>query len=195
MSTSHAPKIPRYHRDTLIEMNFPVYTARRDAAHARAMQILREDIPSCSDSRRVDHYAVCERLLDEAIHATRHAQLNPEGPLLRYFQLLRDTLGLNLVLLRHELTLDKETRALSKLVADPSVELHNIDEGFCASEGRLLGCIESLLTFGEPLLQKDAAARLKTFSGDDRRRYDLARKEYDEYFRKGAAAAPRRHRG
>lgn len=184
MSSTRVPKLPRVHKHTLIEMNFPVFTARRDAAHVRTLELLREEIPNGADGRRMELYAVCERLLNEAILSTQRSQIQQDSPLLRYLQLLRDTIGLNLVLLRHELLLAKEAKALSKLVTDQTFELRKIDDGFCTSEKHLLGCIDSLIRFGEPLLTGDTADRLKSFHPDDLRRYQLAHLEYTEFYRK-----------
>ena len=60
---------PRIHRHTLIEMNRSVFTARRDAAHARAVAILRREIPgSANKERRTALYTACVALLS-VLHA------------------------------------------------------------------------------------------------------------------------------
>ncbi|MFA4943658.1 MAG: hypothetical protein WC789_03025 [Lentisphaeria bacterium] len=192
MSASRTPKPPRVHKHTLVEMNVPVYRARRDAALARALEILRRDLETGDEKHRLAVYARCERLLDEAIHATRRTLLSHDAPFLRYLQILHDTVGLNHVLLRHAHVLAKETKQLAQFMQTQTAELREIDNDFCVSEKQLRLCIGRLLAFGEPLMSREADDRQQRLHPDDLRRYDLARREYDAYYRHAElpAAAP-----
>lgn len=183
-ATTHNTKVPRLHRQTLIEMNVSVFTARRDAAHARAVEILREEVVAGGHEERVRLYTLCRGLLDEAIQATQRSQLQANSPLLRYLKLLADTVGVNLSLLRHEITLASEADELSTLVGGQvPVSIDLASESLSLGESHLLHCVLNLLQFGEPLLQMDSAARRNTFGEDDRRRYELARTEYADFYR------------
>lgn len=176
-------KIPRVHRHTLVEMNAAVFTARRDAAHARAVELLAGDLPPATRDERMRLYALCRGLLGEAILSTQRSQLHANSPLLRYLKLLRDTVGVNLALLRHDVTIEKETDELSRLVAgDVAVARQGDYEAFSESEHHILNCIHNLVKFGEPLLRADSKERLAALGEDDRRRYDLAMREYHDYY-------------
>ena len=178
-----AHKLPRIHRHTLVEMNAPVFTARRDAAHACLVDILRRDALDAGRSDRVCLYGRGLRLLDDAILGTQRSQIQKEGPLLQYFRLLRDTLAATLALVAHEIRLPHGTEALSRLAASSSRTRQVTVAGrFSSGELNTLDSIDDLLKFGVPLLLKDSENHRKTFSPDDRRRYELARREYREHY-------------
>ena len=184
MNTNRNVKSPRVHKHTLIEMNIAVFTARREAAHARVVAILRQEIFSGDKEKRIQYYTQCHALTREAILATRRSQWQPESPLLNYFTLIHDTIGVSLALARHESNLTRQTDELARLTGGSLAEsLTPIGAKFSSSEKNLLDCLADLLTFGETLLQQDSAQRLQQFSADDRRRYELARSEYDAYYR------------
>ena len=73
MNNNRNAKSPRVHKHTLIEMNIAVFTARREAAHARVVEILRQEIFSGDKEKRIQDYTQC--------HAHRAKQLC--GPCLR----------------------------------------------------------------------------------------------------------------
>ncbi len=181
--SSRPTKIPRVHKHTLIEMNLAVFTARRDAAHARVAAVLREEIPVTSREERVRLYALCHGLVDEAIHATRRSQFSPDTPLLRYLKLLQNTVAVNEALLNYEIALAREGTELSQLVGSalPS-QLRTDGDTFTPGEKAALTAMQELLKFGERLIQQDSRGRRKTYSGDDLRRYDLAWREYVGYY-------------
>lgn len=184
-STPHrANKLPRLHKHTLVEMNAPVFTARRDAAHACLVDILRRDALDAGRSGRVRIYSRCLRLLDDAIQASQRSQIQKEGPLQHYFQLLRDTLAATLALVAHEIRLARGTGALSRLTtAPPRPRPPGQAPGrFSSGELNILDSVDDLVKFGVPLLLKDSETRRKGFSPDDLRRYELARREYREHY-------------
>jgi len=181
---NHNHKTPRVHKHTLIEMNIAVFTARREAAHARVMEILRMEIRAGDKEKRINGYAQCHVLTQEAILATRRSQLQPQSPMLSYFQLLHDAIGVSLALARHELNLNREKDELrSSSEHSAAAALPQFKPEFSDAEKNQLDCLLGLLTFGEPLVQRDSAQRLQHFSTDDRRRYELARSEYQTYYR------------
>jgi len=183
MGVPQNTRIPRVHKQTLIEMNVAVFTARRDAAHARAVQLLLKDIPPAAQEARLKLYALCQGLLGEAILSTQRSQLQASSPLLRYLKLVRDTVGVNLALLRHDAILQAAAGELSKLVENEvRVARQEHHQAFSESEHHIINCIQNLLKFGHPLLQADSKARLAAFSEDDRRRYELALREYQDYY-------------
>ena len=178
-----AHKLPRIHRHTLVEMNAPVFTARRDAAHASLVDILRRDALDAGRSGRVRLYGRGLRLLDDAILGTQRSQIQKEGPLLQYFLLLRDTLAATLALVAHEIRLTHGPGALSRLATHSPRTRPAVPAGrFSSGELNTLDSIDDLLKFGVPLLLKDSENRRKGFSPDDLRRYELARREYRELY-------------
>ncbi len=184
-----ANKVPRIHRHTLVEMNAPVFTARRDAAHACLVDILRRDALDAGRSARVRLYGRGLRLLDDAILGTLRSQIQKEGPLMQYFHLLRDTLAATLALVAHEIRLTHGAGALSRLAAtSPRTRPAAVAGRFSSGELNTLDSIDDLLKFGVPLLLKDSEVRRKGFSPDDLRRYELARREYREYYLSSAFA-------
>src|SRR6056297_1203456 len=165
----------RVHRHTLIEMNISVFTARRDAAHERVLDILRREMLASTKELREDLYSLCCRMLDDAIQCTRRSQVQADSPVLHYFSLLRDTIAASQALVRHEMTIAEESEKFASMLNEYVVaQLETANDLFSDSEMNILDCIEDLLKFGEPILQQDAEERLKSFSQDDKRRYDLA---------------------
>ena len=183
MGAPQNTRIPRVHKQTLIEMNVAVFTARRDAAHARTVQLLLDGAPPAAREARLTLYALCQGLLGEAILSTQRSQLQASSPLLRYLKLVRDTVGVNLALLRHDVALETAAGELPRLVESEVTVARQEDCEACSeSERHIINCIRNLLKFGRPLLQTDSKARLAGFSEDDRRRYELALEEYQDYY-------------
>jgi hypothetical protein len=179
------PDMARVHRHTLIEMNFSVFTARRYAAHERVVEVLRREMLASSKELRGKLYAFCVKLLDEAIEATQRSQMSADSPVLHYLSLLRDTIAASYALVRHEMTLVRESEEFSRMLNEYVVsQLRTANNVFSDSEMNILDCIEDLLKFGNPILTQDTQARLEKFSEDDKRRYELALKEYRTYFEK-----------
>ncbi|MFW5996672.1 MAG: hypothetical protein ACOCZS_00795 [Verrucomicrobiota bacterium] len=173
----------RVHRHTLIEINLPVFTARRDAAHQEVLTILRHRMMNSGKELREVLYAVCVKLLDDAVECTQRSQVQADSPVLHYFNLLRDTIAASLALVRHEMTVGRESEEFSRILNEYVVsQLETTNEVFSDSEMNILDCIEDLLKFGDPILQQDSDERRKNFIKDDKRRYDLALDEYKQYY-------------
>jgi len=178
-------QIARVHRHTLIEMNISVFTARRYAAHERVVEVLRREMLASSKELRSELYALCVRLLGEAIESTQRSQLLADSPVLHYLNLLRNTIAASQALVRHEMTLVRESEEFSRMLNEYVVnQLRTANNVFSDSEMNILDCIEDLLKFGEPILSQDTQARLQRFSDDDKRRYELALKEYRAHYDK-----------
>ena len=178
-------KDARVHRHTLIEMNISVFTARRDAAHERVLDVLRREMMASGKELREKLYSFCQRLLDEAVVSTRRSQVQADSPVLHYLKLLRDTLGASQALVQHEMTIVRESEEFSRMLNEYIVnQLQTANNVFSDSEMNILDCIEDLLKFGEPILRQDTEERHKQFSEDDKRRYDLALAEYREHYEK-----------
>jgi len=175
----------RLHRQTLIEMNLAPFTARRNAAHERLLEILRgRELVESSKEQRVHWYTLCECLLDEAILATRRSQIDQDTPVIHYLRLLRDTVAAALALVRHEVLVVREAEVFSKLVGNDLVqELQATGDVFSQSEMNILDCIEDLLRFGERICEQDTRARKASFTPEDHRRYDDAFEEYRRFYR------------
>lgn len=177
------PDAARVHRHTLIEINLPVFTARRDAAHQGVLEILRHRMMTSSKELREVLYDVCVKLLDDAVECTQRSQVQADSPVLHYFNLLRDTIAASLALVRHEMTVGRESEEFSRILNEYVVnQLQTTNEVFSDSEMNILDCIEDLLKFGEPILQQDSDERCKNFIKDDKRRYNLAFDEYKQYY-------------
>ena len=184
MTTAHNGKPPRVHKHTLIEMNMAVFIARRDAAFARVVEILRADVLPAGKQRRRELYSDCQRLLNEAISATQRAQAHRETPTLRYLQLLCDTVSGCLAIVQHEVSLSREADEISRLIgSDLTEQLAKANSSFSNSETGIRDCIEDLLKFGISFVEKDSQERRSAFSENDLRRYHHAREEYDSHYR------------
>ena len=180
MSGGH--KIPRVHKQTLVEMNVPVFTARRDAAHDRALELLRKELPLSDRASRQTLYGECDRLLGDAILFNQKSQQTQhETPIARYLHSLQETVHLSLAHQRHSDYLVREAQELSRLTGAPP-PAGGTGDAFSNSELQMLAFVEDLLQFGEPLLRHDSVERQKHFSDDDRRRFALARAEYDRHY-------------
>jgi hypothetical protein len=174
---------PRVHRHTLVEMNRPVFTARRDAAHARALEVLRHRIEGGSKEQRAAWYSDCLRLVEESMRSTLRSQIVQDSPLVHYLRLLREILKAQLALVSHEITLARETEEFSRLLGQETVsrlleDAHLIS----ASERFVLDSIRNLLEFGEPLRAQDTQERQRDFTEDDYRRFDQALAEYSHHY-------------
>jgi len=177
-------QVVRLHRQTLVEMNAPVFTARRNAAHERVLELLRRDMLSSSKERRGELYALCGRLLDEAVESTLRSQLQADSPVLHYLTLLRETLSASQALVHHEMTLVRESEQFAKMLNEYVVQqLRTADSVFSDSERNLLDCVEDLVKFGEPILAHDTEERTRKLTADDRRRYDIAMAAYRTHYR------------
>jgi hypothetical protein len=177
--------VPRLHRQTLIEMNIAVFTARRDAAHERVLDVLRREMLTQEKEIREKLYSFCVILLDEAIMCTQRSQLDPDSPVMHYLCLLKDTLAATEALVRHERKISRESEDLSDVLNQyVMTQLKTANDVFSASEMNILDCVEDLIKFGEPLLTKDSQERLERLPEDDARRYNLALREYSAYYRR-----------
>ncbi|OGV69090.1 MAG: hypothetical protein A3K19_16705 [Lentisphaerae bacterium RIFOXYB12_FULL_65_16] len=181
---------PRVHRHTLIEINRAVFTARRKAAHERAFELLREEIPATAKEkeRRAAQYQFCLQLFDDAMTATQRSQIEQETPVLQYLRLIRETVSANLALVHHELALIHQAAEFSRLLGDTVLARFQIRSDV-VSEGErgVLERVSSLLQFGDPILRKDDEERMATFTPDDHRRYRLALREYRRFYRRPLA--------
>lgn len=177
--------VPRLHRQTLVEMNIAVFTARRDAAHERVLDVLRREMLTHEKEVREKLYSFCVILLDEAIMCTQRSQLKEDSPVMHYLCLLKDTLAATQALVRHERKISTESDDLSGVLNQyVMTQLKTANDLFSASEMNILDCVEDLIKFGDPLLSKDSQFRMDNLSEDDARRYNLALREYSAYYRR-----------
>jgi hypothetical protein len=175
--------VPRIHRHTLVEMNRSVFTARRDAAHARAMHILLTGIEEGDKEQRAAWYADCLRLVEEAMRSTQRSQISQDSPLIHYFKLLREILSAQVALIHHEITLERETQDFARVLGRDMVARLLADvRPFSDTERFVLESIRHLLEFGESLRARDTQERQRNFSEDDRRRLDHATAEYTQHY-------------
>lgn len=182
MSVSKSTAV-RIHRHTLVEMNRPVFTARRDAAHARAMDILLTGIEQGSKEQRAAWYADCQRLVEETLRSTQRSQIAQDSPLIHYLKLLREILSAQLALVSHEITLGRETQEFARALGrDPVARLLADVRPFSDTEKFVLGSIRNLLQFGEPLRARDSQERQHGFTPDDLRRLQQAAVEYTQHY-------------
>ncbi len=182
---------PRVHRQTLVEMNVSVFTARRDSAHQRVINILRREMMTQAKKQRRKLYLLCGMVLDEAIMCNRRSQLQTDSAVMHYLELLRDTVNAEEAIVRHEIRLNRESREFSGMLNQYVVtQLQSAKAAFSEGETNILDCIEDLLKFGDPILTKDTEERFQKFNEDDRRRYDLALKEYAQYYARFALDTP-----
>jgi len=177
--------IPRLHRQTLVEMNISVFTARRDAAHERVLDVLRQEMLTQEKKVREKLYSFCVILLDEAIMCTQRSQLNSDSQVMHYLCLLKDTLTATQALVHHETKIGSESEDFSGMLNQYVItQLQTANDVFSASEMNILDCVEDLIKFGEPLLKNDSKNRLEKLGEDDSRRYNLTLREYSAYYRR-----------
>ena len=178
----------RVHRQTLVAMNRSFFTARRNKSHEIALAVLREELFSSSKEQRAELYRFCLNLLDDALTATNRSQLRTDTPVRHYLKLLHETLSAALALVNHEMTLIQEESAFARLLGRERVaQFQTATDVFSTSEMNILNSIDDLLRFGENIMEEDTARRMRTFSSDDRNRYDIALAEYDSYYRRRLA--------
>ena len=174
---------PRIHRHTLVEMNRSVFTARRDAAHARAREILLIGIEQGSKEQRAAWYADCLYLVEETLRSTQRSQIPQDSPLIHYLKLLREILSTQLALVNHEITLGREAQEFARVLGRDTVARLLADvRPFSDTERFVLDSIRTLLQFGEPLRTRDTQERQGDFKDDDRRRHQQAVAEYTQHF-------------
>lgn len=183
MSNNH--KLPRVHRQTLVEMNVPVFMARCAAAHDRVMELLHQELPRADRQARQKLYAECERLLGDAIQCTQRSQIQHDSPILRYLQILQETVHLSLAHQARARCSACEAKEISRLTGVAMPPAVASGDALSNSEIQMLAFVEDLLHFGEPLLAADLKQRRSTFTDDDRRRFALARAEYDRVYWRG----------
>lgn len=180
VSTSTTPRI---HRHTLVEMNRPVFTARRDAAHARAREILLTGIEHGNKEQRAAWYADCLRLVEECLRSTQRSQIAQDSPLIHYLKLLREILNAQLALVSHEITLGREAQEFTRVLGRDTVARLLADvRPFSDTERFVLDSIRNLLQFGEPLRARDTQERQSDFTDDDHRRQRQAAAEYTQHY-------------
>jgi len=178
-------KVPRVHRQSLVEMNLAPFTARRDAAHQRAVQVLRKEMIRSRKEERIALYRFCLKLLDEAILATRRSQTDQDTPIMHYLQLLRDTVSASFALVRHELMMVREAEEFSRILGpETAAELQTADDVFSAGEMNIHDCIDDLLKFGKPICERDTRNRKKRFSPEDNERYAETLRAYKAHYRR-----------
>lgn len=174
---------PRVHRQTLVEMNAAVFTARRNAAYKRVVEIMLHEIRDKSKKERRKLYLLCGMLLNEAIMCTRRSQLQSDSPVMHFLELLKDTINAQEALLRHELKLNQESRELSGMLNQYVVnQMQTGNAEHSEGEKNMLDCIEDLFNFGDPILAQDTNERRSGFRDEDSDRYDLATNEYSVYY-------------
>ena len=174
---------PRIHRHTLVEMNRSVFTARRDAAHARAMDLLLNGIEHGNKEQRAAWYADCLRLVEETLRSTQRSQIPQDSPLIHYLKLLREILSAQLALVNHEITLGRETQEFARVLGRETVARLLADvRPFSDTERFVLDSIRNLLQFGEPLRARDTQERQRDFTDDDHRRLQQAVAEYTQHY-------------
>jgi len=181
---------PRLHRAALVEVNVAVYTARRNAAHDKVVDMLGRRSKSDGKQRRRALFALCNDLLKEAIQCTRRSLVQGDAPVLHYLGILRDTMAATQALVSHEITLVKEREMFAKILDNyPVTHLQTADNVFSESEMSILGSVDELLKFGQPIIQQDTEERLAKLDDTDRKRYQTAAREYQAYYAKRASMA------
>jgi hypothetical protein len=176
-------RLPRAHRHTLVEMNQPVFMARRDAAHACAVDILKYDLVANSKECREELYQRCLDLLDEAQHTNSRSQVQQNTAVTHYLELLRNTVGACHALVKYEIMLVRETEEFSQLLGSASISsLQSTNDVFSASEMNIIDCIDSLTQLGLPLIKQDTDERTQGFHDSEKKRYKIARSEYSRLY-------------
>lgn len=176
----------------LVVMNIPPLMARRDAAYDRAIHLLREHIFSLPEEERRSVYATVLELLEVAIDATksiprskksRGKQTSEPGPILQYLSLLNDTIQAALALVKHELILFKEEKALSNFIgSEISSQFISTEEIFSNSEMNIYHCISDLIDMAEPAIARNREYRKKSFTKNELDRYNKALNEFTSLY-------------
>lgn len=182
--------VARLHRQTLVEVNVSVYTARRNAAHDRVVDVLQNRIAAMPIEQRFALYSFCEELLVEAVQCTKRSLVQSDAPVLHYLRILRDTVAATKALVNHEITLARESEEFQQVLDEYLVrQFRTATTVFSKSEMSIVGSVAELLKFGRLILEQDTTERLEKFNSDDRRRFGVAEGEFTAYYAKREAEA------
>lgn len=190
--TFSSSKAERFSQDHLITMNVPVMMARRDAAYDRAVYLLKKPLFSFPEKTRSELYGCILKLLNIAIEAERSISLPYEStgkqavdPINQYLVLLIDTVQAAFALVNHELILFQEKKDLSNFIGKKvTMQMRDTDEIFCNSEMDIYHCINELIELSEAAITKYRETHKRTFSKENRDRYEKALKESTELYGK-----------
>lgn len=190
--TFSSSKAERFSQDHLITMNVPVIMARRDAAYDRAVYLLGRPLFSFPEKTRSELYGCILKLLNIAIEAGRSISLPYEptekqtaDPINQYLLLLIDTVQAAFALVNHELILFQEKEDLSHFIGKKvTTQIKNTDEIFCNSEMNIYHCINELIELSETAMTRFREGYKRSFSKENRDRYEKSLKESTELYRK-----------
>ena len=181
--------------DYLVTMNLPPCAARRDAAYARAVEILRrQDLFSLSEEERSQLYASALRLLSITVDSTKQILHSSPGngkgggytgPFLQYLTLILDTVHAASSLVKHELILYQEEKGLADFLgSEISSQFRSEEEIFNESEMNVYHCVIELINIAEPAIARYQEHRKKLFSKSDLERYNKALAEFQLLYSK-----------
>ena len=170
----------------LAMMNVPAMMARRDAAYARVVHLLREHLFGFTEKNRCQIYDGVLELLDVAIDITdtiipvsKSQKKDQPNAILQYLVLLKDTVNAAAGLVRHEIILYKEEHDLSNFIgSEIANQFQSADEVFSDSEMNIFRCISELVEIAEPAMNRARENRKRSFSKNDLDRYNKALEEF-----------------
>lgn len=176
--------------DFLVKMNLPPLMGRRDAAGDRIGGMIKEDLFTWSEQKRIVHYRDIGALLDSMIVDTQFILSTLSSPdtesrekrLLAYFTTLREISGLLEDLCRIEL---KIFRNLAESTCGLIPENNVGDDGeqtMNESEIALVNQFRELYDAAAPKLARYRGYAAKSFSKQNADRYHKAYEEYSSLF-------------
>ncbi len=179
----------------IVDMNTPALVARREAAYERIVALLHTQLLNHSEVGRILIYSSVLELLSVTIDATKYIypmsktkkisreKLDENNPMLRFLKLLRDTVKASYSLVKHEIILSKNEKNLSEFLGEElSMPIKSTDQIFSESEKNIYYAIVDIITVANKAITKYTKARIKTFSKQDKGKYNKAYIEFKRLY-------------
>jgi hypothetical protein len=171
---------------SLIRMNLPANTARRDCAYDRATHLLREHLFSLPEKERCRIYRTILDLLQTTIDLSLNIAIiekpdtSPEqDPLVQYLNILRSTVNAAFAMVRHELELIQDENALASFIgAEASSHFVTTEEICNTSEMNIFQTISELLDAADQAVRRNREQCRRAFDKNDSKRYSKALAEF-----------------
>ncbi len=193
-------------KENLAAINNSPMLARRDAAYARMMELLRQNIFSLSEKDRYTVYDACIKLVDEVFDITSYTIKYPVGvsprkarqavqqtvsdPFLNYLDLLRDMLKTILDIVNVSGRLGGDEKKLLPFLGKPlPTFLRTTEEILGENEINFYHCITEFIDFSETSVHRYLDHRRRALQKEELERYNRAMFEFKNYFAKFGATS------
>jgi hypothetical protein len=185
MAFSDASELPDNH---LLVMNLPPLIARRDAAYARAVELLQSQVFSLSDEDRCYLYEIILELLEITIEITERLIPIRQGkvqvpPILEYLSLLKKIIEMTSSFADYSTLILKEEDNLRKFLGTRlSGQFYETEQIISDSEVNIYQNITELITVAAPAMERIQLQNKRTFTKVLLERYQRSLEEHQKYF-------------